>query len=77
MQWQKNGVPLNVEGNPRITQLVSGSLRLDDLAVEDKGEFECYVFNAAGSASRIIKLDVRGRYFTELGRVNFGPLKFV
>ncbi|XP_071802833.1 hemicentin-1-like isoform X2 [Asterias amurensis] len=59
VQWQKNGVPLNVEGNPRITQLVSGSLRLDDLAVEDKGEFECYVFNAAGSASRIIKLDVR------------------
>ena len=32
------------------------------MAEEDKGEFECYVFNAAGSASRLISLSVRGMY---------------
>ncbi|XP_022085366.1 hemicentin-1-like isoform X2 [Acanthaster planci] len=59
VQWHKQGIPLDVDNNPRINRLVAGSLRIQGVTEEDTGEYECYAFNAAGSASRLINLDVR------------------
>ncbi|XP_038063967.1 hemicentin-1-like isoform X2 [Patiria miniata] len=59
VQWHKHGVPLDIDNDPRINRLVAGSLRIQGVIEEDSGEYECYAINAAGSASRIINLNVR------------------
>ena len=41
----------------------NGHLSIDDVSVDDEGEYTCVASNAGGNATQTIQLDVHGRCF--------------
>uniref|UniRef100_A0A4W2CKT8 Sidekick cell adhesion molecule 2 n=1 Tax=Bos indicus x Bos taurus TaxID=30522 RepID=A0A4W2CKT8_BOBOX len=57
--WEKDGVALSTEGNPRVRLDGSGSLRISQTWSGDIGTYTCRVLSAGGNDSRSAHLRVR------------------
>ena len=72
--FEKVGIKLSVQIGFRIfnflryqltcvlqTEILDGLLRIDDVELEDEGQYECIATNKAGSASAVGFLRVQGK----------------
>ena len=60
--WRKGSTLLSSDTTPENFIFVEdGSLIIENVDIQDRGKFVCLVSNSAGSARRIIKLDVQGK----------------
>lgn len=57
--WEKDGVALSTEGNPRVRLDGSGSLRISQTWSGDIGTYTCRVLSAGGNDSHSAHLRVR------------------
>jgi hypothetical protein len=57
--WEKDGKPFPTTGL-RHRMRVSGTIEFTSVRLEDTGTYTCNATNKAGTAARVIKLDVQG-----------------
>lgn len=57
--WEKDGVTLSAEGNPRLRLDRNGSLHISQTWSGDIGTYTCRVLSAGGNDSRSAHLRVR------------------
>lgn len=57
--WEKDGVALGMESNPRIRLDKNGSLHISQTWSGDIGTYTCQVLSAGGNDSRSAHLRVR------------------
>ena len=59
--WEKDGKPFPNTGL-RHRMRVSGTIEFTSVRLEDTGTYRCNATNKAGTAARVIKLDVQGSH---------------
>lgn len=62
VSWRKESSVIDEDNSPdRYEFLDKGSILVENIQVQDSGRFVCLVSNGAGSARRIIQLNVEGK----------------
>src|SRR6218665_1696402 len=62
--WKKSGDDIDYDGSDNFVQLPNGALRISHVRIEDGGLYECIATSVAGSASKIVTLNVQGKGIT-------------
>ena len=73
--WRKENKLVSDEDAPEnFIFMDEGSLLIENVDIDNRGRFVCLVSNAAGTARRVIKLDVQGN-ITMLKKYTFQKTK--
>ena len=61
--WKRSGEDLQDDDTESLIQLPNGALRINHVRIEDGGMYECIATSVAGTASKMITLNVQGLYY--------------
>lgn len=61
--WEKNNEKFPATGL-RHRMRVSGTMEFTSVRLEDAGNYRCTATNDAGNATREVRLDVQGNYYS-------------